>query len=307
MRPRCTSFSSLSILAIALGADSIAQGQSMEPRLYSNAPVGLNFLINTFAYQTGSVLVDTSLPISNVSATVDTAAVAYSRAIDCWGDSGSVQLALPYAHATASGDVFEQSRSVTRDGLGDLALRFAVNLYGAPAVDLKQFANYQQDVIIGVSLQVTAPSGQYDAAKLVNIGTNRWSFLPQAGMSKAVGNWTLEVAAGVQFFTANEEFFGNNVRRQDPLFSTQGHVIYNFNPKLWAALDATYYTGGRTSVNGTLNENLEHDSRWGATTGYTFTRRNSVKFYFSSGLIARTGTDFKVYGIAWQYRWGAGL
>ncbi len=256
----------------------------MEPRLYSNAPVGLNFLINTFAYQTGSVLVDTSLPISNVSATVDTAAVAYSRAIDCWGDSGSVQLALPYAHATASGDVFEQSRSVTRDGLGDLALRFAVNLYGAPAVDLKQFANYQQDVIIGVSLQVTAPSGQYDAAKLVNIGTNRWSFLPQAGMSKAVGNWTLEVAAGVQFFTANEEFFGNNVRRQDPLFSTQGHVIYNFNPKLWAALDATYYTGGRTSVNGTLNENLEHDSRWGATTGYTFTRRNSVKFYFSSGL-----------------------
>src|SRR5208283_1520210 len=101
MRLQCTSLSSLSILAIALGACSIAQGQSMEPRLYSNAPVGLNFLINTFAYQTGSVLVDTSLPISNVSATVDTGAVAYSRAIDCWGDSGSVQLVLPYAHATA--------------------------------------------------------------------------------------------------------------------------------------------------------------------------------------------------------------
>ncbi len=279
----------------------------MEPRLYSNAPVGLNFLISTFAYQTGNVLVDTSLPISNVSATVDTAAVAYSRAIDCWGDSGSVQLVLPYAHATASGDVFEQSRSITRDGLGDLALRFAVNLYGAPAVDLKQFAHYRQDVIVGVSLQVTAPSGQYDAAKLVNLGTNRWSFLPQAGMSKAIGNWTLELAAGVQFFTANEEFFGDNVRRQDPLFSVQGHMIYNFNPKLWAALDATYYTGGRTSVNGNLNEDLEHDSRWGATTGYTLTQRNSVKLYFSSGLVARTGTDFKVYGIAWQYRWGAGL
>ena len=95
---------------------------------------------------------------------------------------------------------------------------------------MKQFASYRQDVIIGVSLQVTAPSGQYDAAKLINLGTNRWSFLPQAGMSKAIGNWTLELATGVQFFTANDEFFGDNVRRQDPLFSTQGHAIYNFNP-----------------------------------------------------------------------------
>ncbi len=304
---QCTSIRSLAILACAIGVCSIAHGQSMEPRLYSNSPVGMNFLITTYSYQTGSVLLDPSLPISNVSATVDSAAVAYSRAIDVWGDSGSIQLAMPYAHATASGEIFEQSRSVTRDGLSDLALRFAVNLYGAPAVSMKEFANYHQDVIIGVSLQVTAPSGQYDAAKLINLGTNRWSFLPQAGLSKAIGNWTLELATGVQFFTDNDEFFGDNVRRQDPLFSTQGHAIYNVNPKLWAALDATYYTGGRTSLNGTLNENLQHNSRWGATTGYSFTRHNSLKLYFSSGLIARSGTDFKVYGIAWQYRWGAGL
>jgi hypothetical protein len=34
---------------------------------------------------------------------------------------------------------------------------------------------------------------------------------------------------------------------------------------------------------------------------------NSIKLYINSGVYARTGTDFTTVGIAWQYRWGAGL
>jgi hypothetical protein len=37
------------------------------------------------------------------------------------------------------------------------------------------------------------------------------------------------------------------------------------------------------------------------------TPHNSIKLYFSSGVVARTGEEFRVYGIAWQHRWGAGL
>jgi hypothetical protein len=131
--------------------------------------------------------------------------------------------------------------------------------------------------------------------------------MPALGVSKAIGRWTIETSAGVTFFTDNEEFFGDNVRRQDPLFSVQAHAIYNFNRKMWAALDGTYYSGGRTSLNGNPNDNLVRDSRWGGTFAYSLTMHNSIKLYFSSGLAERTGTDFRIFGIAWQHRWGAGL
>jgi Putative MetA-pathway of phenol degradation len=306
MRLQCTSFGRYSVLACAL-LGSIAHAQTMEPLSYTNSPIGLNFLIAGYTYQTGSVLVDPSLPISNVHATVDSPFLAYSRIIDCWGQSGSLALVLPYAWVSASGDVLEQARSVDRAGFDDLAMRLNVNLYGAPALTPAQFQSYHQDIIIGVSLVVTAPSGQYIASKLVNIGTNRWSFKPQLGVSKALGPWTLEAGAGVTFFTDNDEFLGNHVRGQDPMYSVQGHVIYNFSRKLWGALDGTYYTGGRTSVNGVLDNDLQRDSRWGATLAYSLTRRNSIKLYYNSGLAERTGTDFRVFGIAWQYRWGRGL
>jgi Putative MetA-pathway of phenol degradation len=214
---------------------------------------------------------------------------------------------VPYAWLSASGDVFQQSRSVDRTGLGDLAMRLSVNLYGAPAVNLKEYQSYHQDTIVGVSLVMTAPSGQYIQSRLVNIGANRWSFKPELGVSKRVRRWTFEGAAGVTFFTDNTEFFGNHTRQQDPLFSLQGHAIYNVNPKLWLALDGTFYTGGRTTTNGNLDNDLQRNSRWGGTLARTLTRHNSLKLYFSKALTARNGAEFRIFGIAWQYRWGAGL
>lgn len=35
--------------------------------------------------------------------------------------------------------------------------------------------------------------------------------------------------------------------------------------------------------------------------------RNAVKFYASRGVSARTGNNFDLLGLAWQYRWGGGL
>jgi hypothetical protein len=297
----------VAVTACALCPFSISHAQTMEPLSYTNSPIGLNFLIAGYTHQSGSVLADPSLPIKNVKATVDGAFLAYSHVLDCWGQSGSLALVVPYAWLSASGDVLEQNRSVGRTGLSDLSLRLSINLYGAPALSLKQFSSYHQDTIIGVSLRETAPSGQYFPSKLVNIGTNRWSFAPEVGASKRLGRWTFEAATGATFFTDDGRFFGNNVRREDPMFSAQGHVIYNFNPKLWVALDGTYYTGGRTSLNGSLDNDLQRNSRWGATFAYSLARHNSIKLYFSSGVAARTGTDFRISGIAWQYRWGAGL
>ena len=297
----------VALAALTLGGVPSAAAQTMEPMSYSNAPIGLNFLIAGYSHQWGNVLADPSLPVRDVEASVDAGNLAYSRIIDVWGQSGSLAMVVPYAWLSASGEVFEQARSTSRTGLADSSMRLSVNLYGAPALSLQEFRKYQQDTIVGVSLFVTVPTGQYDPNRLINIGTNRWSFKPELGVSKALGAWTLEAAAGVTFYTDNDAFAGNGVRRQDPLYSVQAHAIYNLNPTLWAALDGTYYTGGRTTVNGVIGDDLQRSSRWGGTLAYSIDRLNSLKLYYSSGLAARTGTDFQIVGLAWQHRWGLGL
>jgi outer membrane putative beta-barrel porin/alpha-amylase len=297
----------LAFAALAGGPFCGARAQSMEPLSYTNAPIGLNFLIAGYTHQWGSVLVDPSIPVTNVTAKVDTPFLAFSRIMDFWGQSGSLALVVPYVRLSASGNVQEQARSVERTGMGDLAMRLSVNFYGAPALSLQQFSSYQQDWIIGGTLLVGAPTGQYYHEKLVNIGTNRWSFKPELGVSKALGPWTLESEASVTLFTDNDEFYGNNVRHQNPLFAVQGHAIYNFSPKVWGAVDATYYAGGSTTLNGRPDYDLQQNTRWGATLAYTLARQHSIKMYFSDGATTRSGTDFKVVGIAWQYRWGGGL
>ena len=192
-------------------------------------------------------------------------------------------------------------------GLGDPRLRLSVNLYGAPALTLKEFAGYRPDLIVGVSLQVSSPLGQYDDDRLVNIGTNRWSVKPELGISKTFGRLTLELAAGVSFYTANHDFFGGKTREQDPLYSVQGHVIYSLRSGIWLAVDGTYYTGGRTTIDGVEGNDLQSNTRVGLTVALPVTRRHSIKLYASTGASTRTGSDFDVVGIAWQYRWGGGL
>lgn len=284
-----------------------AIAQQLEPRAYSNLPVGLNFLLAGYAYSQGDVVLDPSLPVANASAKVNSLVLGYLRSLDFRGNSGSIALVLPYAGVSASGDLEGQTSSVTRSGLADPLLRLAVNLYGAPALSAEQFRAYRQDIIAGASLTVTAPAGQYDETKLVNVGTNRWSFKPEVGASQALGPWILEGSFGVTYFTDNDDFFGGHRRKQSPLYAAQAHLIYSFNPGLWAALDATYYAGGRTSVDGALNNDLQQNWRWGGTLSKSVDPRNSVKLYFSSGATARTGTNFQTVGIGWQHLWGAGV
>jgi len=285
----------------------LANAQSLEPRAYSNTPVGMNFLMLGYAYQQGDVPFDPSVPLKDVHAEIHSSILAYVRSLDVWGRSGKVDIIIPYAWLSGSGKVGGDERSRWVSGFGDPAVRFSVNLYGSPALSFEEFKSYRQDTILGVSLQVTMPLGQYDSTKLVNIGTNRWSFKPEIGISKALGAWTLETAAGVTLYTKNEDFYGGNTREQDPIYSLQGHLIYQFPRGIWAALDATYYTGGRTTINGVEGDDLQRNWRVGATLALPVTIHHSIKLYASTGVYTRAGGDFNLIGIAWQYRWGGGL
>ena len=91
------------------------------------------------------------------------------------------------------------------------------------------------------------------------------------------------------------------------IYSMQGHVIYGWRSGIWGSLDVTYFTGGRTTVNGTLNEDLQQNWRVGGTLAFPVDRHNSIKLYASRGVSARTENNYDLIGIAWQVRFGGGL
>jgi len=153
---------------------------------------------------------------------------------------------------------------------------------------------------------VTPPLGQYDSDKLVNIGTNRWSFKPEVGISKTVGPLTLELATGVRFYTDNNDFLDGRTLQVKPVYSVQGHLIYSITPGIWLGLDGLYYGGGRAVIDGNKGKRLEN-GRVGLTLALPINPHNSLKIYGSTGVYAKTGGEYDLVGIVWQLRWGGGL
>jgi len=295
------------VVVSLLAGMSTAHAQEIEPRMYSNAPVGVNFLIAGYAYTEGALSADPSLPLEDPQLKTSNAVLGYVRVIDFWGKSARIDAIVPFTWLSGTADFEGETRRREVDGLGDARFRLSVNLYGAPALTLKEFAGYRQDLIVGASLQVSAPTGQYDDSRVINIGTNRWSFKPEIGISKAVGAWTLEAAAAATLYTDNDDFNGGNTRSQDPIYALQGHAIYSFRSGVWGSLDINYFTGGETMVNDTPKNDLQKNWRVGGTLAFPVDAHHSIKLYGSSGVSARTGNNFDLLGAAWQYRWGGGL
>lgn len=291
---------------VALAAAQV-HAQQLEPRAYSNVPVGLNFLVAGYTYSTGGLATDPATPLQNAELEIHAPLVAYARSFGAWGKSAKFDAVL--AAGCLSGSAEANGVPVSRDICGGLdpAFRVTVNFYGAPALPLAEFRGYRQDLIAGASLQVAAPLGQYDPARLVNLGGNRWTIKPELGLSKKLGLLTVEGALGLAFFTDNDEYYVGRTREQEPIVSTQVHLIYEFSGGTWMAVNATYYTGGRSTLDGVQQNDQLSNTRLGATLALPLDRRNSVKLHASKGISVRYGEDFRTFAVAWQYRWGAGL
>jgi hypothetical protein len=294
------------VMALLFAAMPTHAGE-IEPRAYVNTPVGINFLLAGYAYSDGGLSTAASSPIKDAQLKMHTGILAYARTLDVWGKSGKFDVILPYSQLSGTAMVASQPREREVSGLNDPRFRFSVNFYGSPALSLQEFANYQQDLIIGASLQVSAPLGQYDKDKLVNLGNNRWFVKPDIGISKAWGALSIELSTGVIFFSKNDNYFGGKTLEQDPICSTQVHITYDLGRGVWAALSGTYDYGGRTTIDGVRSDESSNNSRVGATLALPVNRNNSIKLFASSGVQTMTGTDYKLAGIVWQYRWGRGL
>jgi hypothetical protein len=288
-------------------ASSRAQAGEIEPRAYMNTPVGVNFFLMGYVRSDGGLSTPASSPIENANLKMDTEIFAYARTLDVMGKSAKIDIVVPYSDLSGSALVSGVPLERKVDGFIDPRFRFSINFFGAPALSLKDFASYQQDLIIGASVQVSAPLGQYDQDKLVNLGANRWFIKPEIGISKAWGPLALELSGGVFLYTNNNNYFGGKTLEQDPLFTSQAHLTYNILPGMWAALSASVDRGGQTRVNGVRNYDSQNNSRAGFTFVFSLDKKNSLKLYASNAMHTNIGTAFDLYGIVWQYRWGGGL
>jgi hypothetical protein len=283
----------------------IAAAQELEPRAYSASPVGANFVLVGFTRSTGSVTFDPTIPITDVEAHLNIPTLGLGHTFGVWGRQALVTAGLPYVWGDVEGKVAEQQARITRSGLADLRLRLSVNLYGNPAQTPQEFAKARRrGLLVGTSLTVQAPTGQYDPAKLINLGTNRWAFKPEVGISYPWQKFYFDLYAGAWFFSENSRFFpGESLRTQDPITTLQGHLSYTIRRQMWFAIDGTWYQGGAGYVNGGPPSTAQSNTRFGATLSLPVSKRQSLKVSYSAGATARTGSNFDTLGVAWQFVW----
>lgn len=297
----------LALLLGALALTSPASAQDLEPRAYSNSPTGLNFAVVSYAYSTGSIQTDPALPVDNLSIETHTELLAFARTLNVLGKSAKLDVILPYTSLAAEGLVLGVPRERHITGFSDPFVRFSMILYGAPALTMKEFASYKQDWIIGASLRLGVPLGEVDHDKVINLGSNRWSFRPEIGVSKAFGSWIVEAAPGVALYADNGDFFGGKTREQAPLFGLQTNVTYVAKNGVWLSLSGSYFAGGRSTVDGVENNDEQEGGRIGVTLSLPINRHQSVKLYALRGFNSDLERNLDVIAISWQYRWGGGF
>jgi len=281
----------------------LLSAQDLDPRAYARVPIDITFIGAGLSFTYGNVILDPSLPLKDLNAQISSLSIGAGHTMELLGFTTQFYAVLPYAWAEVTGEYVGEDRSLNRAGLGDLRIRVSTLLLGARPVSVEELVKKSPQFVLGTSLTVTAPTGQFFSDKVINIGTNRWSFKPEVGISYPFyKKWFIDFYAGVWFFTDNDSFFpGNSVRSQKPLGAFQAHLSYNFNPAMWAAIDFTYYTGGQSSVNGLKDDDDQNNVRVGATFNLPITKNQAIKLAYSTGAIIRFGADFSTISVGWQY------
>lgn len=302
-RHRCR-LSWIALLPALLWSPSV-DAQELTPRAYWPAPEGTKVLVFGYQYSSGDIVTDPSLPITGVDSRIHHALAGFVYNFGLVGRTANVQVNFPYSWGESQGFVEGEYRQRIISGQTDFRARLSVNLLGAPTMDVAGFRELRANPrpIIGTSLLVQMPTGDYDADKLLNAGTNRWAVKPAVGAILPIRpTWHVELEIGGWFFGTNDDFLGTT-REQAPILSTEIHLIKRLRPGFWLSFDVNYYAGGRSTVGGTPRGDLQRNSRIGATVLYPFAGRHAVRGSFSTGAVTSSGGDFNILAFNYLYAW----
>ena len=292
------------ILLCTLLAYPLSSGaQALSPRAYWPSPVGTNVLTVGYSHLSGDVVPDRSLPITGVDSSIDSMILGYRHTFNMWGRTTNITVEAPYVDGSTRG-THENGPDLQRDynGLGDIGATLSVNILGAPSMSRQEFRERLSSFehMLGASVKVVAPTGEYDNKRILNVGTNRWAAKAELGYISILNpKWIFEMSLGAWFFEDNDDFL-DFTKEQDPLVSLQGHLIHRFRRGLWVSLDANYYEGGRSTIGGRRLNDLQRDSKVGATLVFPFAKGHAVKVGYSKGSVNDSDEDFDIFIMSYQ-------
>ena len=278
------------------------------PRQWSHLPKGINVAGVAYAYTETDISIDPVLRIEDVEMELDTWAAKYIHSFEMFDKSARVDITQAYQEGRWSGLVNGVPAAVSRHGLSDTFVRFAVNLYGAPPLSGKEYGAYRRsanpETIIGAGLVVRLPTGDYMEDKLINLGQNRFVFRPQLGVQHTWGKWSAELTGEVSLYTENDDFFNGNKLEQEPLYIVHGHLTYSFNPGHWAGISFGYDYGGESTINGIDKDDRRQDVGLALNYVYPFNRRSGIKVgYISTRTQESVGNDTDTLTVALSVLW----
>ena len=293
---------------LLLGLPFLCVAQELEPRRWSHLPTGTNFTGGGYAYTEADIFLDPVLRIEDGEMEMHTWALKYIRTFELLQKSARIGFTQAYQEGRYTGLLNGVPTSIKRSGLADSVLRFAINLYGAPPLEGKEFAAYRAKVdvetIFGTALVVQLPTGDYMDDKLINLSTNRFTFRPQFGLVHNRGKWSMELTGAVWLYTNNNDFFNGNKLKQDPYYTIQSHLIYTFRPGLWASASAGYGYGGKSTISGVDKNDCRENLAWALSFGFPITRQLGAKvIYLSTRSQESIGQDTDSIGAAFSIFW----
>jgi hypothetical protein len=279
--------------------------QDLEPRFLSDMPTGGNFLVASYGYSTGNILVDNTLPIDNLDANINSVLFAYAKSFGLFNKLAKFDVIAPYSFASYTGTVTNIDTSRRDNGFGDPMFRLSLVLIGAPAYTPGEFIKHERSKFkLGAVIRIRPPLGKYNETKLLNLGANRWG--AKLGLATSY-NFTkklvLEGHINTWIFTANNAFFNGNTIKQAPILSAQLHLTYIIKPGFWFAFSVGKSGYGRTSVNGVEQSQNQNNSRFGLALAYRVAKHHSLKIGYTSGVSTRYGADFNSIILAYQFMW----
>jgi hypothetical protein len=279
-------------------------GQEFEPRTYAVAPVGLNFVGLGYGFATGGVFMDPALPVEDVDGDVHLVVARYVRSLSLFNLPSKLKVVLPWSDGHWEGFLEDEFRTRDATGMADMRIVVETIFSGTRPMTVEEMREYTSRTVFGAKLQVIAPTGDYDNTRAINLGANRWTFIPEVGFSTPAGKWSIEAAMGAWFFTDNDEYVDGLLLEQDPLLVAKFLAVRNIRPGLWWSVGAGYGYGGKTYVEGVPRDTIQRNWRLFAMVVYPINPKQGVSLSIGSGGNAGVGTDFDVITVGYQFAWG---
>lgn len=291
----------------ALGVRDQAYAQFTEARNYANTPVGLNQLELVYTYVRSDASVDTSLIVTGAKLNLNQGTIDYTHYFGLFHRLFWVEANVPLAGL--QGSVAGTNIQASAPGAGDSSYSVAVVLKGGPALSVADFANYKPTTTLGLSLTVTAPTGLYSSSKVLNLGSDRWSFRPEFAVSHPFGRdqkWEFDAYANAGFYTDNTSYHRVEILRQQALPGVEAHISYCLTDNLWVSLDTRYSFRGVTFVNGVNQNNGQQNFGLGSEVNISLNPSNSLVFAFAKALVHQNGPTYTGFAVKYDYTWGKG-